>query len=415
MEDRITPGLYLEMTDRAIDEYARDRVPDVLAHPGRSARHVVAQREAQPRRSAARPARVRPPRRLRGRRHVRRARHTRRHHRPSFPPLPPTRPGHRLRPSDHRTLARADLAEGGVEGTRAARLGRLRAHPSHRRGRGPRLLHDHAVRERRRRRSPLHAFLRDGHRRSGDRVQIDDSARDATHRRRAHRCVQAVGVGAEPAHHVRQLVRSRRRKRLPHERRLLRGRHAPTRVPVVLDRGGRRRRDRARARCGDLRAERGEQAALGVRRGARRRDARRDRRSLPARMGSARARVLGRSTDARDARRRRSGRHRRRRQRAGEHRRLRRRAARAGGDNPVVDLPGGPEPVARRDGARARQRAHDHNHRLPQRDASASRSAGNRLADRAGADWSSGAAARAAGAHPSPNTRTGSATAGPGE
>jgi hypothetical protein len=34
MEDRITPGLYLEMTDRAIDEYARDRVPDVLAHAG---------------------------------------------------------------------------------------------------------------------------------------------------------------------------------------------------------------------------------------------------------------------------------------------------------------------------------------------------------------------------------------------
>jgi hypothetical protein len=34
MEDRITPGLYLEMTDRAIDDYARDRVPDVLAHTG---------------------------------------------------------------------------------------------------------------------------------------------------------------------------------------------------------------------------------------------------------------------------------------------------------------------------------------------------------------------------------------------
>jgi hypothetical protein len=34
MEDRITPGLYLEMTDRAIDEYARDRVPAVLARPG---------------------------------------------------------------------------------------------------------------------------------------------------------------------------------------------------------------------------------------------------------------------------------------------------------------------------------------------------------------------------------------------
>ena len=34
MEDRITPGLYLEMTDRAIDEYTRDRIPAVLARPG---------------------------------------------------------------------------------------------------------------------------------------------------------------------------------------------------------------------------------------------------------------------------------------------------------------------------------------------------------------------------------------------
>lgn len=30
MEDRITPGLYLEMTDMPIDAYARDRVPEVL-------------------------------------------------------------------------------------------------------------------------------------------------------------------------------------------------------------------------------------------------------------------------------------------------------------------------------------------------------------------------------------------------
>jgi hypothetical protein len=34
MEDRITPGLYLEMTDLPIDGYARDRVPSVLAQPG---------------------------------------------------------------------------------------------------------------------------------------------------------------------------------------------------------------------------------------------------------------------------------------------------------------------------------------------------------------------------------------------
>jgi hypothetical protein len=34
VEDRITPGLYLEMTDEPLDAYARDRVPQVLAKPG---------------------------------------------------------------------------------------------------------------------------------------------------------------------------------------------------------------------------------------------------------------------------------------------------------------------------------------------------------------------------------------------
>jgi hypothetical protein len=34
MEDRHTAGLYLEMTDRALDVYARDRVPEILAMPG---------------------------------------------------------------------------------------------------------------------------------------------------------------------------------------------------------------------------------------------------------------------------------------------------------------------------------------------------------------------------------------------
>jgi hypothetical protein len=34
VEDRITPGLYLEMTEQPVDEYARDRVPDVLALDG---------------------------------------------------------------------------------------------------------------------------------------------------------------------------------------------------------------------------------------------------------------------------------------------------------------------------------------------------------------------------------------------
>ena len=34
MEDRITPGLYLEMTDQPVDAYVRDRVPEVLARAG---------------------------------------------------------------------------------------------------------------------------------------------------------------------------------------------------------------------------------------------------------------------------------------------------------------------------------------------------------------------------------------------
>jgi hypothetical protein len=34
VEDRTTPGLYLEMTDRSADEYARDRVPGLLVRPG---------------------------------------------------------------------------------------------------------------------------------------------------------------------------------------------------------------------------------------------------------------------------------------------------------------------------------------------------------------------------------------------
>jgi hypothetical protein len=34
VEDRITPGLYLEMTDQPVDDYVRDRVPTLLARPG---------------------------------------------------------------------------------------------------------------------------------------------------------------------------------------------------------------------------------------------------------------------------------------------------------------------------------------------------------------------------------------------
>jgi hypothetical protein len=34
VEDRITPGLYLEMTDRPLDAYARERVPEILKLDG---------------------------------------------------------------------------------------------------------------------------------------------------------------------------------------------------------------------------------------------------------------------------------------------------------------------------------------------------------------------------------------------
>src|SRR3982074_3194930 len=34
MEDRITPGLYLEMTDRDVDQYVEARLPEVLDRDG---------------------------------------------------------------------------------------------------------------------------------------------------------------------------------------------------------------------------------------------------------------------------------------------------------------------------------------------------------------------------------------------
>jgi len=34
MDDRVTPGLYLEMTDEPLDHYAATRVPELLAQPG---------------------------------------------------------------------------------------------------------------------------------------------------------------------------------------------------------------------------------------------------------------------------------------------------------------------------------------------------------------------------------------------
>lgn len=53
MEDRATPGLYLEMTDGSLDEYAARRVPEVLARAGVSRatwwRNVFRDRDDLPR------------------------------------------------------------------------------------------------------------------------------------------------------------------------------------------------------------------------------------------------------------------------------------------------------------------------------------------------------------------------------
>ena len=62
VEDRHTPGLYLEMTEAAARRVHGRRVPEVLGTAGRRAGHLVAQRAPRPRRPPARAARVRPSR-----------------------------------------------------------------------------------------------------------------------------------------------------------------------------------------------------------------------------------------------------------------------------------------------------------------------------------------------------------------
>ena len=330
----------------------------------------------------------------------------------------PPGPGRAHRQPDDRPVARADLAQGPGPRAGAARLGRLRAHPPHRRGRGARLLHDHAVRERDRRRPALHALLRDGHRRSRARVQGDDAARRwSASATTAPTAFKHWAFAPEPADHVREHVRRVGASRREHDRRLLRGRRAPARVP-------RRSADapvsddehRARARRGDVRAERGEPAAVGVRRRPRRRASRRDRRPHPARRG--------RRTAARS-------------RRAGSRRSCSPTSTRGatGGvagapvhivvcadiergleaDRAVVDLPRGAEPAARRDRARPRQRAHDDHGRLPRR--------AQRVCSACPTTWSPSRSSRSAtrrarSAHPdatrSRRTPTASSTASPG-
>ena len=106
---------------------------------------------------------------------------------------------------------------------------------------------------------------------------------------------------------------------------------------------------------------------MGVHRRPRRRRTRHDRRPHAPRVGDGRPRVLRRAAVAEDVRGRRPGRDRRHRGRARARRRVRRQRARPRTDGAVVDLPRDPEPAARRDRARPRQRAHDDHHRLPRR------------------------------------------------
>ena len=155
------------------------------------------------------------------------------------------------------------------------------------------------------------------------------------HRRRRHRRVQALGVRPEPADHVRELVRARRRAHArdatatsSRSSRRQRACRAFTDEPV-----DRRRRSR---RCSTPRryapsAENRQPWEFVVVRDAD--DARRDRRAHPAGVGDARPRVL------RDAARRRrlladvdAGRDRRHRGRTGAHRRVRRHRTRPRGD-----------------------------------------------------------------------------------
>ena len=99
--------------------------------------------------------------------------------------------------------------------------------------------------------------------------------------------VPALGVRPEPAHHVRELVPARRRStNRVTDADLLRGRQPAARVPRVQRRARDRRPGRASPRRGHARTECREPSAVGVRDRARRRDARRDRRSHPARVGA---------------------------------------------------------------------------------------------------------------------------------
>ncbi len=419
MEDRITPGLYLEMTDRPVADYVRDRVPEVLENAGTQRatwwRNVKRDRTDLP---AVLPEFD----------HLavyevddsfRRAGAARRGHGSPLPPLPAPGPGHRDRAADPRTLAGVDLAERHEHARQELRDWADFVHIRH--------IAEAAV--------PGYCMITPYENVSGGdprfmhfyEMDTDDpepafkSMTPLVAKRIGDEHTEAFRLWARgPSLRIMYVNSFRGSARATtserHEQLLLRRRGPPARVPVVRTRPGRRRHDRAHPDRGDVRAERGEQAAVGVRGRARRGDACRARRSLPAGMGVARPRVLGDPAHAADARRGRPGRDRRRRRRAGEHRRVRRRGTRARGDDPLVDLPRGAEPAPRRDRARPRQRAHHDHHRVPGRDAGDPRPSGARPAGRARPARPSRRSRSARRAAPrSPSTPTGSATTRSGE
>ena len=173
-----------------------------------------------------------------------------------------------------------------------------------------------------------------------------------------HRRVQALGVRAEPAHHVRQLVRCASAS----DARVTDATSSPS--SAASARAGRSATSRSTtttiaplldAATFAPSAENRQPWEFVVVRDAATRAAIGD---LTRRAWEAHGRAFSETRlTPQAARRGRPGRDRRHRGRAGEHRRVRRPRARPRGDDRVVDLPRGAEPAARGDRARARQRA----------------------------------------------------------
>ena len=215
MEDRNTPGLYLEMTELPLDAYARDRVPEVLGLPGVDRatwwRNVHRDRDDLPARarrssttsastrSTTRSARPSPPAGITGH-------HFRRYRRPgqgvltgrptiglSLVLISPKEPERAQELRDWADFVHIrHIAEAAVPGYA------MITPYENATGGDPRFMHFYEMDTD----DPERAF------------KAHDAARDRAHRRHRHRRVPALGVRPEPADHVRELVRARRRQRV---------------------------------------------------------------------------------------------------------------------------------------------------------------------------------------------------------